>query len=118
MEGLSVTVVFDRDDPGFDDGELFGTTAKLCFFLNDTLFADMLLTEPHMFSSQNYLSFNCLTFCDSNGGVSITRKSVDTLLFEVSKFGAGGSGEISIKAPIEACRQAFQDLAKWRKTFE
>ena len=125
MEGLTVTTTFDRDDPQNDEGELYGTTVTFKFFVNETQFGDMFLSEPHMFTSHDYLEMinaallsKPLDFCNSNGGVSITRTPTSTLSFEVSKFGAGGDGGITIKVPLERCRQAILDVAAWRAKFE
>jgi hypothetical protein len=129
MEGLTVTTTFDRDDPQHDEGELYGTTVMFKFFVNETQFGDMFLSEPHMFTSHDYLEIinenvvaallsKPLDFCNSNGGVSIIQTAPSTLAFKVSKFGAGGDGGITIKVPLERCRQALLDVAAWRAKFE
>jgi hypothetical protein len=125
MEGLNVTAIFDRDDPQYDDGELYGTTVTFNFFMKDALIASMFLSEPHMFSSQDYLEIietskviKNLDFCNSNGDVSISRTQTNIISFNVSKCGAGGDGSILISAPIENCREAFLEVARWHARFE
>jgi Family of unknown function (DUF5766) len=125
MDGLNVIANINCDDyDDYDDCELDATTITFKFYVNDVHFADMLLSEPHMFTSYDYCeiigaenSNKCLDFCTSNGNVSIIRTHTD-IIFDIGKFGAGGDGSISIIVPIESCRQAFLNVVKWREMFE
>lgn len=47
-----------------------------------------------------------LIFCDSNGIVSISQKTAQ-VTFDVSKYGAGGDGAISITVDHASCATAF-----------
>ena len=54
-----------------------------------------------------------VTFCDSNGDVRIVANG-KTVSFDVSKYGEGGDGEISVSLPFEMCRKALAESLHFR----
>lgn len=104
--------------------ELEATTAQIQFFLAEMLIITMDLHEPHMMSSKRYALMNTpgehhLAFCESNGAVYITRQDQKgDFKFEVSRYGCGGGGGITISMPIHVCEPVFTLLAEWRRQYE
>lgn len=100
-----------------DDGS-WGMQGQLAYRFGD-MSMNFDLSEPEMFTSTDYADFvegrrDQLIFCDSHGGVSISREQ-DTFVFTVGKFGAGGDGELRVSVPQRVCRQAFADMIAVRK---
>jgi len=50
-------------------------------------------------------------FCNSNGNVSV-HSNGSAVTFEVSKYGYGGDGAITITAPLAACRGAIESVRR------
>ncbi len=76
------------------------------------------LHEPEICSKEDYAKLAAggnvsLEFCDSNGGVSIDCCN-KIVKFTVSKFGAGGDGEIEVEIPYESCKDALVEFYMWR----
>ena len=72
------------------------------------------ITEPRMFTKQDYRDFldakrYDLTYCDSNGEVNIYWQGVNAV-FTVSKYGAGGDGSINVKLPMAKLVEPIQQL--------
>lgn len=58
-----------------------------------------------------------LSFCNSNGNISII-VGRDKVLFCVGKYGIEGDGEINIICPISICKTAIEDLVKHRQSLD
>ncbi len=56
-----------------------------------------------------------LTFCDSNGEVSISCNS-SKVYFNVSKSGAGGDGSVYVSVSHSDCAEAFKECKQYLTT--
>lgn len=59
-----------------------------------------------------------LSFCESNGDVSISAYDGNKVLFNCAKYGAGGDGDFSIMCPISMCKAAIKAMVKHRQTID
>jgi hypothetical protein len=118
LEIDDIKSVHDKQD------ELELTSATIQFFLAEMIIITMYIIEPCIMSSERYARMNTpgehsLPFCDSNGAVYITRQETEgNFKFEVSRFGCGGGGVITIHMPIHVCEPVFTALAEWRRKYE
>ena len=113
---------FDNGDVFFDGGELFETGLKISFLLNGSIVGGMYITEPHKFSSNDYVRIlkepTVLTYCDDDDGtITITRKN-DDVIFEVGKSGNSSYAMILVVLSVYQCHKLFTKLAEWRRKFE
>jgi hypothetical protein len=112
--GISIDEEIDGDDTWH--------TVKLLFIVDNHHFGTFSIWEPKMFSAQKYTDLvnnilTNLTYCDSNGEVSITNDTQTGIVhFRIGKHGAGGDGEMHIEIKHEHCKAAFEEFAKWRST--
>lgn len=127
MDQLSAELIFKivtKDLVQNEQDELEFTTAKIQFFLAEMRIITMDLCKPHMLTSQKYVNMtipgkHTLVFCDSNGGVCVTRdEPTNTFKFDVFRYGCGGDGGITINIPIHVCEPLFKALSEWRLKYE